>query len=171
MGLGLPPSGPARAAHTRLNLGTDVVTGMSGDMFTQMRFLLQTDRALKNDALHKREKMPDKLDMSVRDVLELATIKGAAAYGLDHRIGSIRPGKEADITLLRKTDINMLATRDPVAAIVLHAGTQNVDTVIVGGDILKRDGKLAYRDLARKAAALERSSNRFYDLLGDKLVN
>jgi 5-methylthioadenosine/S-adenosylhomocysteine deaminase len=171
MGLGIPPSGPARAANASFNLGSDVVTGMSSDMFTQMRFLLQTDRALKNDIAHKREKMPESLDMSVYDVLELATIKGAAAFGLDHRIGSIRPGKQADIVLLRKTDINMLAAPDPVAAIVLHAGTHNVDTVIVGGDILKREGRLAYRDLARKSADLEASSARLYGLLGDKLAS
>lgn len=170
MGLGLPPIGPALAAGARLNLGTDVVTSVSTDMFTQMRFLLQTDRALKNDALHKRETMPERLDMTVQDALELATIRGAAAFGLDHKIGSLRPGKAADVLLLRKTDINMLAAPNPVAAIVLHAGTRNVDTVIVGGDIVKRGGRLAYRDINRRARQLEASSERLYQMLGDKLT-
>jgi cytosine/adenosine deaminase-related metal-dependent hydrolase len=131
-------------------------------MFTQMRFLIQTQRALTNDAFHKRETMPDRLAITVQQVLELATIKSAQCLGLDGRIGSLTPGKEADIVLLRKSDINMRATADPVSAIVLHAGVANVDTVLVGGNIVKQNGKLTYRDLPRRLAELERSSQRLY---------
>jgi cytosine/adenosine deaminase-related metal-dependent hydrolase len=162
MGLGLPPTGPALAAGVRLNIGTDVVTGVSTDMFTQMRFLLQTQRALANDVFHKQETMPDRLSLTVRDALEFATIKAARCYGLDRKIGSLTPGKEADIVLLRKTDINMRAATDPIAAIVLHAGVANVDTVIVGGNIVKQNGKLTYSDLSRRLTDLERSSERLY---------
>ena len=56
----------------------------------------------------------------------------------------------------------MRAVPDPIAAIVLHAGVANVDTVIVGGNIVKRDGKLTYGDLSRRIAELERSSERLY---------
>lgn len=163
MGLGLPPTGPALAAGVGLNIGTDVVTGVSTDMFTQMRFLMQTQRALTNDGFHKREVMPDRLAIKARDVLELVTIKAARCFGLDRRIGSLTPGKEADVVLLRKSDINMRAASDPVAAIVLHAGVANVDTVIVGGNIVKQNGKLTYGDLPRRLAELERSSQRLYD--------
>jgi len=162
MGLGLPPTGPALAAGVALNIGTDVVTGVSTDMFTQMRFLMQTQRALTNDGFHKREVMPDRLAIKARDVLELVTIKAARCFGLDRRIGSLTPGKEADVVLLRKSDINMRAASDPVAAIVLHAGVANVDTVIVGGNIVKQNGKLTYGDLPRRLAELERSSQRLY---------
>ena len=51
MGLGLPPTGAVLAAGAELNIGTDVVTGVSTDMFTQMRFLIQTQRALANDRI------------------------------------------------------------------------------------------------------------------------
>ena len=98
---------------------------------------------------HRQETMPDKLAIKARDVLELATIKAARCFGLDTKIGSLTPGKEADVVLLRKNDINMRAVPDPIAAIVLHAGVANVDTVIVGGNIVKRDGKLTYGDLTR----------------------
>jgi 5-methylthioadenosine/S-adenosylhomocysteine deaminase len=162
MGLGLPPTGAALAARANLNIGTDVVTGVSTDMFTQMRFLIQTQRALTNDTFHKREAMPDKLTLTVRQVLELATIKSAQCIGLDRRIGSLTPGKQADIVLLRKTDINMRAAADPISAIVLHAGVANVDTVLVGGNIAKQNGKLTYGDLPRRLAELERSSERLY---------
>ena len=160
MGLGLPPTGAALAAGAKMNIGTDVVTGVSTDIFTQMRFLIQTQRALTNDGFHKRETMPDKLAIKVRDALELVTIKSARCFGLDDRIGSLTPGKEADVVLLRKTDINMRAAPDPIAAIVLHAGVANVDTVMVGGNIVKQNGKLTHSDLPRRLAELERSSER-----------
>ena len=162
MGLGLPPTGAALAARANLNIGTDVVTGVSTDMFTQMRFLIQTQRALMNETFHKRETMPDRLTTTVRQALELGTIKSAECMGLDRFIGSLTPGKQADMILLRKTDINMRAAADPIAAIVLHAGVANVDTVIINGNIVKQDGKLTYRELPRRLAELERSSGRLY---------
>jgi cytosine/adenosine deaminase-related metal-dependent hydrolase len=162
MGLGLPPTGAVLAARAKLNIGTDVVTGVSTDMFTQMRFLLQTQRALTNETFHKRGSMPDRLAVTARQVLELATVKSAECLGLDRRIGSLSPGKEADIILLRKTDINMRAAADPVSAIMLHAGVANVDTVIVGGNVVKQGGKLSFRDISRRFAELERSSERLY---------
>jgi 5-methylthioadenosine/S-adenosylhomocysteine deaminase len=160
MGLGLPPTAAVLAARAKFNIGTDVVTGVSTDMFTQMRFLIQTQRALTNDTFHQREAMPDKLAITVRQALELATIKSAQCFGLDGRLGSLTAGKEADVVLLRKSDINMRAAADPISAIVLHAGVANVDTVIVGGNIVKRNGKLTYRDLPRRLAELDRSSER-----------
>ena len=165
MGLGLPPTGPARRAGASVTIGTDVVTGVGTDMFTQMRFLLQTHRALQNKLCHDKETMPDHLDLSVEDVLHMATLGGARCFGLDRRIGSITPGKEADLVVLRRSDINLAATRDPIAAIVLHANVANVDTVMVGGEILKRGGKLVYRDLPRRMEQLQASSNRLYGLI------
>jgi 5-methylthioadenosine/S-adenosylhomocysteine deaminase len=162
MGLGLPPTGAALAAGALVNVGTDVVTGVSTDMFTQMRFLLQTQRALTNDGFHRQERMPDQLEIKARDVLEFATIGAAQCYGLDGKIGSLAPGKEADVVLLRKSDINMRAARDPISAIVLHAGVANVDTVIVGGNIVKRSGKLTDGALPRRLTELEGSSERLY---------
>jgi cytosine/adenosine deaminase-related metal-dependent hydrolase len=162
MGLGLPPTEGVLNAGAKFNIGTDVVTGVSTDMFTQMRFLIQTQRALTNDTFHKREAMPDKLSITARQALELATIKSAQCFGLDGKIGSLTPGKEADIVLLRKSDINMRAAADPISAIVLHAGVANVDTVIVGGNVVKQNGKLTYRDLPQRLAELDRSSQRLY---------
>jgi 5-methylthioadenosine/S-adenosylhomocysteine deaminase len=56
----------------------------------------------------------------------------------------------------------MRAAADPISAIVLHAGVANVDTVIVGGNVVKQNGKLTYRDLPQRLAELERSSQRLY---------
>jgi len=162
MGLGIPPTGAVLAARGNLNIGTDVVTGVSTDMFTQMRFLLQTQRALANDTFHQQETMPDRLSMTAKQVLEYATIRSAQCIGLDRQIGSITPGKQADLILLRKSDINMRAAADPVSSIVLHAGVSNVDTVMIRGKLVKQHGKLLYRDLGRRLQELDRSSQRLY---------
>ena len=59
----------------------------------------------------------------------------------------------------------MRAVADPISAIVLHADVANVDTVIVGGNIVKQNGKLTHRDLSQKLAELERSSTRLHERL------
>ena len=163
MALGLPPTEQALQAGARVTIGTDIVSDVSTDMFSQMRFTLQTARALKNDSVHTKGDMPETLDISANDVLELATIDGAKAFGIEEKVGSLTPGKEADITFLRKSDINLVAVRDPVMAIVLHANPANVDMVMVQGEILKRGGRLVYADLDKKIEKLKASSDRLYE--------
>ena len=163
MGLGSAADRRSSRRGAAMNIGTDVVTGVSTDMFTQMRFLLQTQRALTNDNFHRGRPCLTGWPSRRGQALEFATIKSAQCFGLDDRIGSLAPGKEADIVLLRKTDINMRAAADPISAIVLHAGVANVDTVIVGGNVVKQNGKLAHRDLQQRFLELENSSRRLYE--------
>ncbi len=166
MALGLPPTGQALAAGVRVTIGTDIVTDVSTDMFSQMRFTLQTARAVKNESFHRQEKMPESLDLSARDVLEQATIEGARAFGLESQIGSLTVGKQADIILLNKADINLATVRDPVKAIVLHANQSNVDTVMIAGKIVKQGGKLKFADLNLKLEELQVSSDKLYEEIG-----
>ena len=80
--------------------------------------------------------------------------------GLDDRTGSLTPGKQADIVLLRAGDLNLFPVADPVVSVVMHASAGNVDTVLVGGRFVKRDGKLLYGAIADKKAALLASGTR-----------
>jgi len=80
--------------------------------------------------------------------------------GMENRIGSLAPGKQADVVLLRGEDLNLFPLTDPVAAIVLHANAANVDTVLVGGKIVKRAGKLLYPHLIARKSALAETSRR-----------
>jgi hypothetical protein len=82
-------------------------------------------------------------------VLEFATIDGARACALDHKIGTITPGKQADIILIRTDQVNVAPVVDPVATVVISADTSNVDTVFVAGRILKHNGQLSRIDLPR----------------------
>lgn len=76
------------------------------------------------------------------DVLDMAVGRGAHATGLEHRIGSLTPGKAADLILLRTDDINLCPVTDPTAAVVTAAHPGNVDTVLVAGHNVKRGGRL-----------------------------
>jgi cytosine/adenosine deaminase-related metal-dependent hydrolase len=72
----------------------------------------------------------------------MATADGARACGLDDRVGTLQPGKQADVVLLRTDLPNLAPVADPVAAAVLAAGTGNVDAVLVAGRWVKREGRL-----------------------------
>jgi len=133
------------------------------DMFTQMRLALSLQRGFLGDHEAKPEATfqklvqvdqdsapPDKF-ISARDALDFVTVQGARANGLLNKTGSLTPGKEADIVLLRKDRINVMPINDPVGAIVLAMDTGNVDSVFVGGIARKRNGQLVGVDLKRVA--------------------
>ncbi|MEV7238954.1 amidohydrolase family protein [Streptomyces sp. NPDC051020] len=97
---------------------------------------------------------------SSRSVLEAVTIGAAGSMGLDHRIGSLTPGKRADIILLRADDITMAPVIDPVASVVSSAHPGIVDTVLVDGIAVKRDGELVNVDVRELIAQLIASRDR-----------
>ena len=86
-------------------------------------------------------------------MLEFATVEGARANGLDKKVGSLTPGKEADIILLRTDLLNVMPMNNAVGAVVTSMGPQNVDTVLIAGKVMKRDGKLVGVDMKRLAQA------------------
>jgi cytosine/adenosine deaminase-related metal-dependent hydrolase len=149
MGHGPDPIGRLRARGIPVGLGVDVVTTVPGDLFSVMRAALLTAHP----------------DLSAPDALRLATIEGAAAIGMADRVGSLRPGKQADVILLRTDTPGMAPVLDPIAAVVTAADTSVVDTVLVAGQVRKRGGRLAADlgdALARAVATTEyvtRTSN------------
>src|SRR5207342_652494 len=90
-----------------------------------------------------------------RDVLEFATVEGAKACALEDKVGSLTPGKQADIVLLNTNAINTAPVLDPIATIVTFADTSNVDSVFVAGNAVKRDGKLVGVDMKSVVQKLE----------------
>ena len=87
MGMGHPVIGRALALGMRPSLSCDVMSSNSGDMFSQMRIGLQFERCMRNDAFNARNRLPDSLDLGVRDALRWGTANGAHAMGLEERIG------------------------------------------------------------------------------------
>jgi len=121
-----------------LEQGVSVSLGADGaacnnrlDMFTEMR-----TAALLQKALHGPEVLP------ATRALQMATIDGAKALGLDADIGSIEVGKRADLALVRLDGLHSTPVEDVVSAVVYSAQPEDVDTVLVDGAFVLRDGKL-----------------------------
>jgi len=146
MGHGVPPTGRLVARGVRPSLSIDVVSSVPGEMFTQMRTALVQERILAFTETPDDAFAPT---LTHRDVLEFATIDGARACALDHKIGTITPGKQADIVLVRTDQVNVAPVIDPVATVVICADTSNIDTVFIAGRIVKHNGQLVRVDLPR----------------------
>ena len=117
MGHGHPPIQKAIDTGIRPSLSVDVETSVPNDFFQQMRTVFSLQ---KNDVWARKlagDKQPPKF-LTVREVLEFATIEGARANGLDQKIGTLSPGKEADIILLRTDRLNVMPMNNAVGAVV-----------------------------------------------------
>jgi len=79
--------------------------------------------------------------LSTRRALEMGTIDGARALGIEDKVGSLEPGKRADFIMIQTNVITMGVFSDPTRAVVEAAEPSNVDTVVIDGRILKRNGK------------------------------
>jgi len=110
----------------------------NADYFSCMRALLWS---------HK-QRFGSTVPLPPRRLLELATIDGARDLGLDAWVGSLVPGKRADIILVRTTDVNVAPVIDPVHALVYSAQPSNVDTVLVDGKVLVRNGRHTRADVS-----------------------
>ncbi|WP_096438101.1 amidohydrolase family protein [Alteribacter populi] len=150
MGHGYPATGLCVENGLRPSIGVDVVTSTGGDMFAQMKFTLQAERSRVNETILAEGNMPGPpLHITARDILEYATVDGAKALKLSDKVGTLTPGKEADIIMIRTTDLNIFPVNDPVGAVVQCAHTGNVDSVFVAGKAVKRAGKMVNVDLNR----------------------
>jgi 5-methylthioadenosine/S-adenosylhomocysteine deaminase len=155
LGRGFPPIDKIR------ELG--MVPGLSGDnelsyglsMFAEMQTLLNKHRGRTFEKILDGDEAAEHL--SPRDVLSYATLGGAANAALAHRVGSLTPGKDADIVLIRATDVNTAPLSNAVATVTAFAHPGNVDSVFVGGHPRKFAGGLVDVDFARTRELVESS--------------
>ena len=167
MGHGWPPVAKAIEHGLRPSLSIDVVTTVPGDMFTEMRCVFAGERHKVNAAAWEANSEVPGTILKARDILRMATINGAHAAGLEDWTGSLTPGKKADVVVIDGKGVATAPVIDPVATVVLCADTSNVDTVIIGGKILKRDGKLL-ADWATARRRLEASRDYLVEALEKK---
>ena len=137
--VGVIQLGEMLEAGVKVSLSTDHNTNYNCDPFVGMRILF---------ALHQH-RIGDKIPVTVKRLVQLATLDGAVDLGIADKTGSLTPGKRADIILVRATDINMTPVGDPYEALVSLAQPTNVDTVIVDGRILRQSGKFTALDHAK----------------------
>jgi 5-methylthioadenosine/S-adenosylhomocysteine deaminase len=111
------------------------------DMFTEMRVAFYVQRAM---ATYRKTNGDEKAPalVGVRQVLECATLGGAACAGVADKCGSLTPGKEADIVTIRTDDINVYPSNHALGTVALAADARNIDTVIIGGRVRKLRGKM-----------------------------
>jgi 5-methylthioadenosine/S-adenosylhomocysteine deaminase len=147
MGLGFPITGRSLSHGIVSSLSVDVPVTVGGDMFSVMRCALAAERALVNEQYIRRVEMVEHLTISSEDILRMATIDGARASGLEARVGSITPGKDADIVLMRSNDLNLAPLNQPIAAVVVMSHPGNVDSVLVGGRFVKKNGEMLSIDV------------------------
>jgi cytosine/adenosine deaminase-related metal-dependent hydrolase len=147
MGIGWPGTGRMLAAGLRPTLSTDDCPSAGGDMFATMRTAYAVQRGLDGG-------------LRSRDLLEFATVDGARACGLAARTGSITPGKDADLVLLRADDLTVFPANNPAGTIVTAGHPGLVDTVLVAGRVVKRDGALVGVDLPALRTRLVASRDR-----------
>ncbi|HEY3151358.1 MAG TPA: amidohydrolase family protein [Candidatus Binatia bacterium] len=145
---GLPYLGDLlkRGVQCSLSVDTTTVAG-NADMFSIMRLMLQLNHLRSMDVM----------EVQPRRILELATLDGAKDLGIADRVGSLTPGKRADLILVRTNDLNVAPFGNPALLLVQQAQPYNVDTVVIDGRILKHNGELVAIDadeVVRKAAEL-----------------
>ena len=144
---GTAPVLPLRAAHVAVGLGTDGAASNNDlDMFEAMR-----QAAL----LHKLQSN-DPRALPARDVLAMATIEGARALGMDKQIGSLEPGKRADLIVVGMSSARQTPMYDPLSHLVYATHGDDVRTTIVNGRVLMHDRKVLTLDEAAVLAESHR---------------
>jgi 5-methylthioadenosine/S-adenosylhomocysteine deaminase len=146
-------------------LGVDVDTSMSGDMFAEMRtaFFQQRSVAQAQRIIGNRA-MPSAV--TVRAILEAATVNSAACLGLADQIGALTPGKQADIIAIRTDGIAVYPSHNAIGTVVHMIDRADVQEVMVAGSLRKHAGRLLDVDLARLRAETDVARARLFKAAG-----
>jgi cytosine/adenosine deaminase-related metal-dependent hydrolase len=191
---GMPPILKMQNLGMEPSLSVDVECTMTADFFTQMRVCMNMQRALVNQMILDQNTPADTLELALsnnwglppaaaanpwpkppaslpaplttRDVLRYATMNGAKALRLDGKVGSLTPGKEADIIILDATKLNVAPLNQVPGAVVSLMDRTNVETVIVAGKVRKWKGQLLDVDLDRLRQQLTASRDYVFSAAG-----
>ncbi len=148
MGHGMPAIQDALDNGVRPSLSSDLTVAMAQDFFTQMRAVLTLQRLLLLQRAHNGEQNLPPL-LTCREVLEFATIEGARCTGLEDKIGTLTPGKEADIVLLKADQLDVWPLNNAPGTVVNMMNPSHVDTVFIAGRAKKWRGGLTGVDVPR----------------------
>jgi 5-methylthioadenosine/S-adenosylhomocysteine deaminase len=171
-GHGHPITGRLRALGSAPSVGVDLESAISGDMFTVARMALASQRALDNAAERKRSGgIPATSTIPAGEALDWITTRGAAMLGKSDRIGSLTPGRQADIAVMSLGPLAMWPVHDAVASVVMQGSGARVRDVLVAGRFRKRDHRLLGHDLAAVRAKLAASGDRILSKLSVPTIN
>jgi len=163
-GIGAPPVQELLDRKIHPGLGVDNEGSGQGDLFAQMRAAISLQHATYFDLkLAGKGGLPNLL--STRDVIRWATTDGARAAGLEMITGSLTPGMQADVVLLRTDRPNIFPINDPIGAVVWGMDTSNVDWVFVGGKPRLSHG-VVHADVDRARSLVTAALDRVGDGVG-----
>jgi cytosine/adenosine deaminase-related metal-dependent hydrolase len=160
-GHGFPITGRLLKRGVHPTIGIDLESVLPGDLFSAARVALSTQRALDNAESRKSHgTIPTTTTIPAREALRWVTTEGARMLGRDDQIGSLTPGKLADLVLINADDLNLFPVHDPVSTVVMQTSLANIEAVMIGGVWKKRDGRLLVDGLDRKKEQLAQSGRR-----------
>ncbi|MDK4713588.1 amidohydrolase family protein [Rhizobium sp. CNPSo 4039] len=149
-------------------VGIDLDTAFGSDMFGEMHALfLQQRSAMRYRKFRGEDNVP--APITVERVLEAATVNGAGAAGLEKEVGSLAPGKQADIIMVRTNGVAIMPVNNTAGTIVQAVERSDVDTVMVAGKIRKYGGKLVGTDLIKLSADITASRDHLLEKSGYRL--
>ena len=143
LGCGIAPLAALRSAGLRIGIGTDGVSSVpSHDYFEELRTTISMARARDEEAVA----------LSAAEALELATLGGARALGLADEIGSLAPGKRADLAVVSLVGSPYVPWEDPAAAVVYGGGPERITATLVGGEVRYERGGFGWHELIDAAS-------------------
>jgi 5-methylthioadenosine/S-adenosylhomocysteine deaminase len=168
-GQGYSPTWLLRRHNIPVSLSMDTSVWWSADLFSAMRATLNADRAREHMEAHKRNETVMLSHLRAEQVVTWATLGGAQALGIDDIIGSITPGKKADLVLIKNDQSPvMFPLLHPYGHVVFQAGRGDVHTVMVNGKVVKYDHQLLGIDLARARQAIAQTVEYARSTMGEE---
>ena len=166
-GHGHPITGRLLALGAAPSLGVDLESVLSGSMLPVAQIALAHQRALDNAAFRAAQGgIPATATIKARQALSWITWVGAEMLGLQNRIGTLTPGKQADLVMIRATDLNLWPVHDPVATVMFQVNAGNIDSVMIAKRWHKRGGHLLGVDMTTIRARLAASGTRILAEIG-----
>ncbi|TXS48544.1 hypothetical protein EAO75_16550 [Streptomyces sp. uw30] len=163
-----PATGHALARGIPAGLSVDTTTGSGTDLFTEMRLALAAERSRANASAVSRNEAVESVELNQRDMLRLATLDAARVWHLEDEVGSLTPGKRADVAVVDMRPPHLDGFGDPVTTLVMGAGTADIEMVVVGGQVVKADGMLTGAIAGRARELMHESRANLRDRTGRK---
>jgi 5-methylthioadenosine/S-adenosylhomocysteine deaminase len=168
-GQGYPSTWELRKYGIPASLSMDTSVWWSADFFSAMRATLSADRSRDHLEAHAKNETITANRLRAEDVVWMATMGGAKTLGMEDTIGSITPGKKADLLLIKNDQSPaMTPILHPYAHVAYQAGTADVHTVVVDGRVLKYDGKRIDLDIGPARDAVAKSVEYVRSQLGEE---
>jgi 5-methylthioadenosine/S-adenosylhomocysteine deaminase len=148
-------------------IGIDLDTAFGSDMFGEMHALFGLQRSVMRGRRFRGE-ADAPAPITVQAVLKAATVHGARAAGLENSIGTLAPGRQADVIMVRTDGVGVFPVNNVIGAIVQAVGRPDVDTVMVAGQLRKRAGNLIGVDLAKLRTEVDASRDYLLAVSGHR---